>query len=217
VTINTTAPNPTHQAPTDWLDAIRERLQAATPGPWTVQNATFHGHVLTRCVGTNDLASDDDCIAELDVRDGGRDAADADFIAHAPTDIAQLLAHVDQLTQRLTAAESAFPGVTHLIPGKPVELTIYRVQHDTIPCGLFTNRAAARLCGSDLSTRDDDRTDLTHAWIPDHSELADDPPAEDLSLFGPDGEDDETITNFSIVPLTLHAAYDPETWEEDEA
>ncbi|MFI5688444.1 hypothetical protein [Streptomyces sp. NPDC051636] len=215
MTINTTAPNPTTQAPADWLDAIRDRLQAATPGPWTVQNATFNGHVLTRCVGTNDLVSDDDCIAELDVREGGRDAANADFIAHAPTDMAQLLAHIDQLNQRLAAAEAAFPGITHLTPGAPAELTIYRIQHDTIPCGLFTNRAAARACGSDLSGRDDDRIDVTHQWIPEQSELAEDPPAEDLSLFGP-GEDDETITGYSIVPLTLHAAYDPETWEDGE-
>lgn len=215
MTINTTAPNPTEQNPADWLDAVRERLDAATPGPWTVQNATFNGHVLTRCVGTNDLASDDDCIAELDVREGGRDAANADFIAHAPTDIKQLLGHIDQLNQRLAAAEAAFPGITHLTPGAPVELTIYRTEHDTIPCGLFTNRAAARLCGSDLATRDDDRIEVTHAWIPEHSELADEPPAEDLSLFGPGGEDDETITHFSIVPLTLYAAYDPETWEDE--
>jgi hypothetical protein len=216
VTINTTALNPTDQDPANWLDAIRNRLQAATPGPWTVQNATLNGHVLTRCVGTNNLVSDDDCIAELDVREGGRDAANADLIANAPTDIKQLLAHIDQLTRRLDAAEAAFPGITHLTPGAPVELTIYRTEHDSIPCGLFTNRQAARLCGSDLSTRDDDRIDVTHAWIPEHSELAEEPPAEDLSLFGPGGEDDETITNFSIVPLTLHAAYDPQTWETEE-
>ncbi|MFF7764256.1 hypothetical protein [Streptomyces griseorubiginosus] len=214
MTINTTAPTPTDQGPADWLDAIHKRLTAATPGPWTVQNATLNGHVLTRCVGPNNLASDDDCVAELDVREGGRDGADADFIAHAPTDITQLLAHIDQLTQRLATAEAAFPGITHLTPGAPVELTIYRTEHDTIPCGLFTNRAAARACGSDLSTRDDDRIELTHAWIPEHSELADEPPAEDLSLFGPGGEDDETITNYSILPLTLHAAYDPQAWEE---
>lgn len=213
MTIHTTALAPADQNPPNWLDAIRERLQAATPGPWTVQNSTLNGHILTRCVGPNDLASDDDCVAELDVREGGLDAADADFIAHAPTDITQLLAHIDQLTQRLTAAEAAFPGITHLTPGAPVELTIYRTEHDTIPCGLFTNRAAARACGSDQSTRDDDRIELTHAWIPEHGG---DAAAEDLSLFGPDGEDDETITNFSIVPLTLHAAYDPETWEDGE-
>ncbi|MBL1086807.1 hypothetical protein JK359_33420 [Streptomyces actinomycinicus] len=212
MTINTTAPNPTDQNPANWLDAIRNRRNAASPGTWTVQAATLNGHVLTRCVGTNDLASDDDCIAELDVREDGSDAANADFIAHAPTDIDQLLAHIDQLTHRLAAAEAAFPGITHLVPGQPVELTIYRTEHDTIPCGLFTNRAAARACGSDLSTRDDDRIEVTHAWIPEHGG---DDAAEDLSLFGPGGEDDETITNYSIVPLTLHAAYDPQSWEDE--
>ncbi|MGW1958360.1 hypothetical protein ACWCPI_37375 [Streptomyces sp. NPDC001920] len=85
----------------------------------------------------------------------------------------------------MAAAEAAFPGITHLSPGAPVELTTYRTGHDTIPCGLFTNRAAARLCGSDLATRDDDRIEVTHVWIPEHSELADEPPAEDLSLFHP--------------------------------
>ncbi|MFJ2007943.1 hypothetical protein [Streptomyces chartreusis] len=215
MTVNTTALHPNEQSPSDGLDAIRRRRSAATPGAWTVQVATLNGHVLTRCVGINDLASDDDCIAELDVREDGSDAANADFIAHAPTDIDQLLAHIDQLTQRLNTAEAAFPGITHLVPGKPVELTIFRTEHDTIPCGLFTNRAAARACGSDLSTRDDDRIELTHAWIPEHSDLADEPPAEDLSLFGPGGEDDETITNYSIIPLTLYAAHDPEAWEDE--
>lgn len=213
MTIKTTAPNPTDQDPSNWLDAVRGRVQAATPGPWTVQVATFNGHVLTRCVGTNDLVSDNDCIAELDVRPDGSDAANADFIGHARTDVTQLLAHIDQLTQRLAAAETAFPGITHLTPGKPAELTIFRTEHDTIPCGLFTSRSAARACGSDLSTRDDDRIDVTHAWVPDHSG---DDAAEDLSLFGPGGEDDETITNYAIVPLTLHAAYTAETWEDGE-
>ncbi|WP_316779635.1 hypothetical protein [Streptomyces sasae] len=215
MTITTTALAPAGQDPSDWLAPIRNRLNAATPGPWTVQNATFNGHVLNHCVGTNDMVSYGDCIAELDVQPDGRDAANADFIAHAPTDIQQLLAHIDQLTQRLATAEAAFPGITHLVPGKPVELTIFRTEHDTIPCGLFTSRAAARACGSDLSTRDDDRIDVTHAWIPDHSELDAEPPAEDLSLFGPGGEDDETVTNYAIVPLTLYAAYDPQTWQDE--
>ncbi|MGW4784932.1 hypothetical protein [Streptomyces sp. NPDC004230] len=210
MTTQTTASQPTGHNPLGWLEIIRARHKAATPGPWTVQNATHHGHILSRCVGTNDLISDNDCIAELDVRPNGRDAADADFIAHAPTDIEQLLAHIDQLTQRLAAADAAFPGITHLTPGEPVELTIFRTEHDGIPCGLFTNRDAARSCGSDHSTRDDDRPNLFPAWIPEHG--GSDAP-EDLTLFGP-GEDDEYCTNYAVVPLSLHAAYNPATWED---
>ncbi|MFE6526066.1 hypothetical protein [Streptomyces sp. NPDC057794] len=212
-TATTSHPTDQHQ-PTHWLNPIRGRVRAITPGEWTTQPATLNGRVLTHCVGINDLNNDEDCIAEVDPRPDGRAAANADFIAHAPTDIRQLLAHIDQLTQRLAAAETAFPGITHLTPGAAAQLTIYRVEHDTAPCGLFTNRPAARACGSDLNGRDDGRTDVTYAWIPEHSELAAEPPAEDLSAFGP-GQDDETITNYSIVPLTLHATYDPETWQDE--
>ncbi|MEU3855665.1 hypothetical protein [Streptomyces sp. NPDC029554] len=213
ITATTFNTNEHLQSP-DWLDPIRGRVHAITPGEWTTQAATLNGRVLTHCIGINGLKADEDCIAETDPRPDGRAAANADFIAHAPADIRKLLGHIDQLTRRLAAAEAAFPGITRLTPGVTAELTIYRVEHDSIPCGLFTNRPAARACGSDLNGRDDGRTDVAYAWIPEHSELAAEPPAEDLSAFGP-GQDDETITNYSIVPLTLHATYDPETWKDE--
>lgn len=63
-----------------YLDAIEQRAHAATEGPW---EASAHDHYLVICP---------DC----GVR-GGYERADAEFIAHARSDVPALLAEVRRL------------------------------------------------------------------------------------------------------------------------
>lgn len=75
------------------LDPIRARLAAATPGPWY-----------------SEWVPDDDWIVVYGQPHGAyvcpevctlTDDADAEFIAHAPADIAALLAEVERLREQL--------------------------------------------------------------------------------------------------------------------
>lgn len=70
------------------LDAIRDRLAAATPGPWRVPYP-----------GCRAIEAYDDTVVVDTLNDGiGAgvcETADADFIAHAPEDVAILLAALD--------------------------------------------------------------------------------------------------------------------------
>lgn len=86
----------------DTIAEIRERLAAATPGPWS----------------PNDHLADEGCIYIESPSDGiatvfDGPIANADFIAHAPTDIACLLELLDDIAPHLeTAAEACLlaPG-----------------------------------------------------------------------------------------------------------
>lgn len=77
------------------LAAIRQRLEEATPGPWdTAWNERADGgSVWTICTDVEDVAT---------VDFGQR--YDAAFIAYAPTDIAALLATVEELRGLLEEA-----------------------------------------------------------------------------------------------------------------
>lgn len=76
------------------LAAIHGRLDAITPPPWF--------HVLASIVGTKDdpEASDATCVCCTEWGYCGDDPqANAEFIAHAPDDIARLLAEVARLNK----------------------------------------------------------------------------------------------------------------------
>lgn len=100
----------------DRLDEIRARLQAATPGPWCAENCGEKSNEYV--VGVAFAADDENCERPLSGwpkfydGDGNEIAArtdmvaaematraDADFIAHAPEDIAYLLGEVARLSQ----------------------------------------------------------------------------------------------------------------------
>lgn len=81
------------------LAEIEARLKAATPGPWIPHFRYKPGHPWEGC----DIeAGDERWAAKVhtgrDADSYARDAANARFIAHAPTDIAALLAEVRRLT-----------------------------------------------------------------------------------------------------------------------
>ena len=75
------------------LDAIRARLDAATPGPWRLESPFPAIYI---------AAGERDYIAELmgpwdDARWEQRWKVDAELIAHAPTDLRALLDEVEAL------------------------------------------------------------------------------------------------------------------------
>ena len=85
------------------IEEIRARLDAATPGPWRV-------------------AEDDAEVMCIDQPNGNgrnffhgespQEADDAEFIAHAPADIAFLLGRVEALTDALVAMETLAPDLS---------------------------------------------------------------------------------------------------------
>ncbi|MET9952365.1 hypothetical protein ABZ135_12560 [Streptomyces sp. NPDC006339] len=98
-----------------------------------------------------------------------------------------------------------------LTPRSDAELTVYRAQHDAIPLGLYTNRAAARAHCEELLRRDISGGSL--GWVPDHG--GPDSP-EDLVVVGPGGDEDgpdETVTGYVVTPLSVATAYDAEADE----
>ena len=87
---------------TPGIEQIRAREQAATPGPW--EWATDKG--APDYVQLYSTAEIDEYEADILSADGGDvllSAADADFIAHARTDIPALLAAIDELTAQRDA------------------------------------------------------------------------------------------------------------------
>ena len=107
---------------TDRLDQIEARIEAATPGPWEVFEGTALNGNSTRGI----CQEGDDETAIFEDRYIG--AADAEFIAHAPTDLAAtsralraVLAALDDypLPSRLAdptgAAVSALEGLESII------------------------------------------------------------------------------------------------------
>lgn len=95
---------------------IRARLEAATPGPWNYDPrvgcvAVYSGEK------RNCLATDEPFIyykPGVRVRDGWetdpQHRSDAALIAHAPTDLADLLAEVERLREVLDAARQVASG-----------------------------------------------------------------------------------------------------------
>ena len=103
------------------LAEIRERAEAATPGPWhTYQNGSFsedvlidiaadlhdtgHGYRCRRYIGqleSGQMDNDPTHSEWNDDQDNEQSAADAEFIAHARTDIPTLLTEIDRLHAQL--------------------------------------------------------------------------------------------------------------------
>jgi hypothetical protein len=81
------------------IEAIRARLKAATPGPWEwhvkenwyANDENFDAVVSPNGANVLEAYSCDGC-GHIDV-----EAPDAQFIAHAPQDIADLLAELEQV------------------------------------------------------------------------------------------------------------------------
>jgi hypothetical protein len=80
------------------LDEIRARLAAATPGPWKANDdGTIDGSEYAEVICRGQVDCMAYCAGGTSVIEGDNLKADADLIANAPTDIARLLAALDDL------------------------------------------------------------------------------------------------------------------------
>lgn len=89
----------------DRIDAIRARLNAATPGPWAIWHDLDHQGFTT----VGDADSYEEILAHGECEESNPTAhvyveEDADLIANAPADIAFLLAELDAARGRLAEA-----------------------------------------------------------------------------------------------------------------
>ncbi len=105
--------------PADRTAAIRVRLDAATPGPWTR-------------LGRNSCKPDEDDWFLGHEIEGPPDAsrgqfervADAELVANAPTDLAYLLARVEELERQLATAREEAAGKALLAAISNIETVI---------------------------------------------------------------------------------------------
>ncbi|GED18251.1 hypothetical protein [Aneurinibacillus migulanus] len=88
------------------LKEIRERLEAATPGPWDASGSPY---------GINVYALDGITICEKDEATRA-DFMNADFIAKAPTDIRRLLDEVKRLRDENRSLEIGYTAMCDLNP-----------------------------------------------------------------------------------------------------
>lgn len=92
------------------LQAISERAEAATPGPW--ENIRTIG-------GCNALISSRFAIAEMGRKYPGNRHADVEFLAHARADVPALVAEVRKLRAQVeTAHEIVIAGIQIMTPGQ---------------------------------------------------------------------------------------------------
>lgn len=90
----------THETmPQERLDAIQERVDAATPGPWAVDSDDPSYIIYSERGGWDGLV-----IAQVADQDGALFPVEHNgaLIAHAPQDLTDLLAEVERLRARLT-------------------------------------------------------------------------------------------------------------------
>jgi len=87
------------------VEAIRERWELATPGPWRHQaayEATIEGVALATVCLDHDIIVPRNASPDT----AAQSYADAEAIAHAPQDITDLLAEVRRLRQQLRLARN---------------------------------------------------------------------------------------------------------------
>ena len=92
------------------LDAIEARAEAATEGPWYEDDVTFG-------TGTLVIARFDDTVVQSSLPlSHTRTAPNADFIAHARTDIPALVAELRAAREVVKAAQTALKAITDYEP-----------------------------------------------------------------------------------------------------
>lgn len=114
------------------LQAIRARVEAASPGPWTVAEDIEAGGCVLDATGRNI------CTAGLDGgAPGPRRDEDQTFIATARTDVPALLAEVERLKAALQTARGALADIAGLSPSEIArgvgQRKAQRIYDDTAP------------------------------------------------------------------------------------
>jgi hypothetical protein len=82
------------------IEAIDSRCDITTPEPWEAHQVGFHGYSFTVL-----RIGDDDDDPGYDVAAGVQRLADAEFIAHARTDVPALVAEVKRLRAALSVLD----------------------------------------------------------------------------------------------------------------
>ena len=99
---------------TSWLSAVQARLFKATPGPWEWHR--MNSHLL--CCHSNYFSTDPDVIAVQQCHEHDADLAikeaDADFISHASSDLAQALALLTVLREVAEVANDILRNGVHV-------------------------------------------------------------------------------------------------------
>lgn len=131
------------------LDAIEARLRNAAGADWWVYTGSAHdGMTRTRGIASMALPSDE-CVLE----DPDMDPADAEFIAHARTDIPALIARVRELEPRVL--EGDWETVRDALDALPMGAQIRWQTGDPIHVALAIHRGAhwdATVYGGPLSS-----------------------------------------------------------------
>ncbi|MGW5175841.1 hypothetical protein ACWERY_15950 [Streptomyces sp. NPDC004082] len=198
-----TDPKPQPMTP-ERLVAVAALAAAATPGPWWTE--TLAEHDGSTSVGI-DAGGDNWVVPCQDL-----DAADAEFIAHARTDVPALLARVAELEkERHSTNEALSKAMEALRP--PV--IVYRAEHPDsgIVLGTYSNREAAVAHCEALATREG-ATGLV-SWVPDNGDAFS---PEELTYFDVeycDGDDVpcQTCTGYIVTPIEVASEYDAEADE----
>ena len=107
-----------------YLDPIRARLAAATPGPWEVDECSDETTVI--------VAGSDLTIICSELWQGWEGTQDAALIANAPADLAALLAEVERLRTELADRTPAACDMKH---EKPYDFAWCKTHDSTFPLG----------------------------------------------------------------------------------
>ena len=105
------------------LDPIKERLAVATPGPWDFSVLPQSVGITVATIHSEHGPRETCWTVDLPPEIGGMGTEkDAEFIAHAPEDIAALVAEVERLRGQVNAVKKIVrsPGIT-TVKGSPAD------------------------------------------------------------------------------------------------
>ena len=111
-----------------YLDPIRARLAAATPGPWEVDECSEETTVI--------VAGSDLTIICSELWQGWEGTQDAALIANAPTDMAALVAEVERLRVAVWRVREVHSLQVSSVWGEGCEECVdaYTERHKPYPC-----------------------------------------------------------------------------------
>ena len=105
------------------LEPIKERLDEATPGPWDFYVLPQSAGITVATIHSEHGPRETCWTVDLPPEIGGMGTEkDAEFIAHAPEDIAALVAEVERLRGQVNAVKKTVrsPGIT-TVKGSPAD------------------------------------------------------------------------------------------------
>jgi hypothetical protein len=132
------------------LDAIKARAEAATEGPWRAddEHGLMPGAAPAWCVSRS--GADGTYLSDVAYTTGTHEQGDAEFIAHARTDIPELVAEVERLRFVLTRTDEADGSVIDILDA---ERDTLRAQRDAV-LGLHKRRPWRVSDGATFGQRD---------------------------------------------------------------